>query len=329
MSRQPYQGSAAWLAERRTGIGSSDVPKLVLGDEEQWRRLWAQKIDHTIPDDEPNEAMEWGHRLEDPIARAYTERYGHPLVRVDRIVRHRERRYAIASLDRRRRKGGRPVEIKKVYRLTDEWGPEGSAEIPRRIAFQVQWQAAIVEAEVIDVVVLFGAVELRRYEIPFDPAEAEQLFGLVDDYWPFVERGEIPPYPGPAAIAPTLRADEIEPDEDLLKLIEAHDLTNAVVESATEHLAGLKERIRDRLAFAAGTRGQLADGRSFTVSYRPSKERATTGWEEVAAGYRNRLLQLGVPEAEIDFAVNALTVTKPGLRPLIVRVAQETATHAA
>jgi hypothetical protein len=197
------------------------------------------------------------------------------------------------------------------------------------MAYQVQWQMGVVGAEVADVVVLFGAVEMRRYEIPFDTAEADQLFGLADDYWPFVERGEIPPYPGPAALRPTLRADEIEPDPDLLALIEAHDMTATVVASATVHLDDLKDRIRDRLTFAGGTRGTLDDGRGFTVSYRPSRERSETAWRDVAGGYRHRLEQLGIPAEELDFARDALTVTKPGSRPLIVRVAQEWGKHAA
>lgn len=68
----------AWLAGRRNGIGASDAPA-VLGISPFKSRgdLWAEKTGLVEPPDlSDNEAVEWGLRLEEPIAIAYADRTG-------------------------------------------------------------------------------------------------------------------------------------------------------------------------------------------------------------------------------------------------------------
>lgn len=74
----------AWLAGRRNGIGASDAPA-VLGISPFKSRgdLWAEKTGLVEPPDlSDNEAVEWGLRLEGPIAEAFEKRTGRIVTRL-------------------------------------------------------------------------------------------------------------------------------------------------------------------------------------------------------------------------------------------------------
>ena len=328
MTRRAHQGSPEWHEERRTGYGASDAPILIEGDEERWRLLHAVKLG-LVPDAEGTETMELGKRLEDAIAQVASERLGEPLVRVNQIVRHREHRFVFASLDRRRKRGNRrPLEVKKWAYKGEDWGPEGSDEVPDKIRWQLQQQAAVTNADAIDVAVLFAGQKIEMFTVGRDETEIEEIIQLEAAAWAYVERGEMPPWPGPAARRPTLRADEIPADESLTALVDDYLQIKADLKAVEKQEAEAKERLRQSLADVGGARGVLPSGLPFTVTHRPSKDATPVPWKELAAGYRRRLLELGVPEAELAFAETALTTVKPGPRPIRVTVKENTR-HAA
>lgn len=71
----------AWLAERRTGIGSSDAP-VVLGLS-KWKsplRLYYEKLGEATDSPEESEAAEWGRTLEPILAQRYTRDTGRPVI---------------------------------------------------------------------------------------------------------------------------------------------------------------------------------------------------------------------------------------------------------
>lgn len=327
MTRKPYQRSQAWLDERRTGIGASEAPVLVEGNEEEWRELFARKLG-LIPERESNEAMEIGSDMEPVIAKRYALRTGQPVVKVDRIVRYPEHPEIFASLDRRTRRGRRAVELKAVGHPTDDFGPDGSDQLPDRMIYQVQQQLLCIGYDVADVAVLFGGRELRVYPVGRDQSLIEEIIALEVAAWAFIARGEMPPWPGPAARAPTLRADEVEATPELLALIDEHEALTARSTQAEKHLDEIKDRIRAYLADVGGARGVLPDGRVVTVSHRPNKPTEKPAWKQIADGYRRRLLDLGIPPEELDFAQTALTTVSAGARPLLVKI-KETRRHAA
>lgn len=322
MSRRPYQGSQAWLEERRHGYGASDAPILVDGDEQAWRELHAIKLG--ITDERPgSETMELGKALEPVIAAITAERMGEPLIRVNRLVRHPEHPFVFASLDRRRKRGGRPVEIKKWGFKSDRFGPEGSDILPDRWIYQVQQQAAVTGADAVDVAVLFAGSKLELFTVGRDQGLIDQIIRIEVAAFAFVARGEMPPWPGPAVRSPTLAHDEIVADEELISLTEQYLIAKANLAAAEEQEENVKLQLRTRLADAGGAVGRLPSGAAFRISFRPQAPVTKVGWEAVAAGYRKRLLELGVPEAELDFAQTALTVTAPAIRPLRVTIPKE------
>jgi putative phage-type endonuclease len=329
MTRPRFQGSEEWLAWRRGGYGASDAPTLVLGDEKAWQELHAVKLG-LIPDPEATEAMEWGKRLEDVIAHRYAEQEGEPVIRVDQPLEHPDLPFVRASLDRRRKRGRVVVELKAWSFKSTDFGPDGSDQVPDRMYYQVQQQLAVTAYDQADLAVFFGASKhLSVFHLGRDQATIDDLLALESENWAHIAAGRMPPWPGPIAERALLRADEISADTDLVALVEAHAAAAAASDMAANLLEQVRGQLRERLRDVGGARGLLATGQRFSVAYRPNRDSVTSNWEQIAAGYRRRLLELGVPESELQFTESALTVVKPGARPLVVRLAKEEARAAA
>lgn len=323
------QGTPEWREWRRGGYGASDVGTLVDGDERAWNELHLQKLG-ILPDPAPTEAMEYGTEVEDVIARAYAKREREPVIRVPWGLQHPEIPAARASLDRRRRRGRVIVELKSWSYPSADFGPDGSDQVPMRWVYQVHQQMLVAGDARADIAVLFGASKrMRVYRIGRDQGLIDEVVALETAAWIYVQRGEVPPWPGPAPERPQLKADEIPADDELVELVYRHDIASVQADAAAAALKEVKDELRERLHDVGGTRGVLPDGRPFSVGHRPNRDGTQVGWESLYTAARKRLLELGVPEADLDFAVTALTTTKPGARPLNVRIAEEARTHAA
>lgn len=129
-----------WLAERRKGIGSSDVA-LLMGVSEYGSEyeLWLDKVGGR--EAERTEAMRRGTWLEPHVVDFFTERTG---VRVRRcgLIRHRELPLALATPDRLTADGG-CLEVKTIgswAKVGAEWRHGG---IARHAYVQGQWQLAV------------------------------------------------------------------------------------------------------------------------------------------------------------------------------------------
>lgn len=329
MAKRIYQGTPEWYAERRTGYGASDAPILVEGDEAAWRQLHAEKLGF-LPPRAGNETMDLGKRLEDVIARVAVDRYGDRLRVVNAIVRHPELPHVFASLDRRRIGGDRrPTEIKKWGFKSDEWGPDGSDVVPPRILYQVQQQAAVTGADVVDVVVLFGGAKLERFHIGRDDTMVRQLLDLEVAAWAYVERGDMPPWPGPAPKRITLAVDEVPVDDTIRELVDTHEVLRAQAEAAERDLQAAKDRLREVLADTGGAKGLTADGRRLSISHRPQDPSPRTDWKLVAQAYRQWIeaKENGGPTPDpslfLDATVSMFTTTTAGARPLRITIGKE------
>lgn len=87
MSR-PDTRTPAWLAERRTGIGGSDVAAILgLNEWTSPYTVWADKLG-LLPEREDSEAMRQGRDLEHYVAERFSKVSGKRVRRVNRILRH-------------------------------------------------------------------------------------------------------------------------------------------------------------------------------------------------------------------------------------------------
>ena len=188
----------AQLEERRTGIGASDIAAVCGID--PWRTqtdVWIDKMgEGETPD---NSAMEWGRRLEEPIAQKYAEETG-SLVVMGGLVRHKELPWIIATPDRLVLDAdGTPRLLLecKTQRNDEGWGRPGSEEIPEHYLCQVAWQQLASGIAVADVAVLIAAREFRVYHIGPMDALAAELRERGEEFWTQHVQTKIrPPFAG-------------------------------------------------------------------------------------------------------------------------------------
>ena len=91
-----------WLEERRRGIGGSDSPVILLGENHPFTtpvELWKEKRGLSGPQSE-SPAMKRGKALEDLIAREYAEATGRKIRRVNQVLQHPDHPWMLGNIDR-------------------------------------------------------------------------------------------------------------------------------------------------------------------------------------------------------------------------------------
>lgn len=163
-----------WLQERKNSIGGSDAAG-VLGFSRYTThyRVYMDKTSSPLADAD-NEAMKWGRILEPVIRQEYASVTGSIVLKPkEEIIFHPTMSYLSASLDGFTA-DGRIVEIKTAKR-SDEWGDEGSDEIPVEYFLQVQHYMLVTGFTVADVAVLFNGSKFSIYTVDADT----ELQGLM------------------------------------------------------------------------------------------------------------------------------------------------------
>lgn len=159
-----------WLAVRRTGLGSSDVP-IVMGVADRGSRagVYYDKVGLLELERDAGEWALWGNVFEEPIAREWARRTRSVVRRVG-IVAHVDEPWMLTSLDRRVTECPLNREQREVCALevkmrdahkSSEW----SAGIPDSVKAQVLWQLAVTGLDHIHVMVVIGGNDGRRFTV--------------------------------------------------------------------------------------------------------------------------------------------------------------------
>lgn len=312
------QGTDAWLAERRNGIGSSDAP--VIAGESPYRSplaLWAEKTGR-VPAEEPDadtaRLFRIGHLMEPVLLTLYTEATGRRTRREPRMLRHPRLPWMTASLDARVIGESRIAECK--WTNARRWATE---EVPADVLIQVQHAMAVSGADVADVVALVGP-SLRIVEVPRDDSFIADLIDLEADFWRHVTDGTPPPADGSESTRTTLARlhpqDDgtlLPPTPDVLELVDRLRAAKAAATAAKDAEATVSNALRAAIGDASGVEGLL--------TYRRNADSTRTNWPAVAIGYRE-MLAPHVTVAELDEIVTSHSETAPG--PRVLRLSKET-----
>jgi putative phage-type endonuclease len=307
--------TAAQIEKRRTGIGSSEAPAVAGLDRYRGPHdIYALKVGEA-PEFEGNDRTKLGEHLEDPLARHYAWKQGIP---ADRIVtpdtlEHPEHSWALASCDRLVLENGKPsriVEVKSTV-VGDDWGAEGTDQIPERVLGQVAWQLMVTGIPVADVVALVRGVFLV-YQVTRD-AELERLvFEPNRALWfDHIQKRVPPPIDGSDSAARYLKARypegngsyrEVTPQ--LQALFDSYVHARKAREAAEE----AENEVKNLLVAEIGP----TDGIAGLVTYRNVKPATVTDWAAVAK-------EMGVPA---DLIVKH-TKVKDGYRRFLPRMPKE------
>ncbi len=181
------------LKMRRTGIGASEIAALAgLSKYSTPIQIYERKVG--LAPAESSLRMDLGDLLEEPIAQLYARRTGTRL-RKCVTLRHRTHEIALATPDRAVFRGevpaGLPIrsaerllQIKTTgWRQRDEWGREGTDEIPEDYLAQVQWEMDVADVPLCDVAVLVDRDEFLVYTVARDPELVAGLHEVAARFW--------------------------------------------------------------------------------------------------------------------------------------------------
>lgn len=263
-------------AFRRSGIGGSDAAMAV--GVSPWGgpyTVYAEKTGQSAPLIE-TEKMQWGNLLEDPIAREAGKRLGRMVVRDNRTIRHPEFPFMFAHVDRWTRLKGTPQRLLEVkatsaYRA-NEFGEEGSDQVPAEWHVQADHYMAVTNADVCDMAVLIGGQRLGLFRIERDPELEEELIEAELDLWQRIQRREPPPYDGSdaasAALAARFPAETgviLTADETMEEWARQWRAARAQGEASAKAMLIARQNL-ESLLIAGEARRARGDGWSLTVS---------------------------------------------------------------
>lgn len=210
----------AWLAQRRKGIGSSDVAA-VLGMS-PWASpylLWVEKVEDDLPEQEDTDALRWGRRLEAVIADEFAER--HPdlaVVKPDVMYAHAAYPHMQANPDRllfAAVPDPGPVALLEIKssNYADDW----QEDPPDHVLLQVQHQLAVMDLPKAWIALLMFGREYREWEIERDEATIALLIEHEREFWRRVLEQDPPAIDGDEHTTEALKALYDDPDDEAVE----------------------------------------------------------------------------------------------------------------
>lgn len=208
-----------FLLRRQSGIGGSDIGAIC--GVSPWKSpldVYRDKVaepesiinNEAFPVGE-TKSLYWGSVHEAAIADAYTIVTGTKLMRYNRLITHPEKPYFIANVDRLAycADGSRPfntktgeiftdtgIEIKTARFKDDEWGDEGTDEVPAQYFLQCQWYMGLIPSiKRFILVVLFGGNDMKVYCIERDQQIIDKIQEIGDKFWNENVLKRVPPPP--------------------------------------------------------------------------------------------------------------------------------------
>lgn len=313
-----------WLAARRQGIGGSDA-LAVLGLNPYASRysVWAEKSG-LLKNDEDREAMQWGRLLEPVIAAEFTERTGIATT-VCGLMRHADREWQLASVDRLTEDGG-VLEIKttSAYRAA-EWDDDQIADAAEA---QLQHYLAVTGLPHGYAAVLIGGQRLEIRRVERDERLIRVLVEAEEELWQMVQDGTPPALDGSEATARALA--QIHGRAEVGRVVELDDRAVTLLRESLELAAEIKameERraaVRNEITAVMGDATEAVHGGQVVAAWRPTgrfdAERFATDHPEVAQEFTRtvevideRALRAAHPDLYARYRARVFRPVKKGL----------------
>lgn len=178
--------------DRKTFIGASEVSG-VMGLS-KWKTplsIWAEKTGRIQNDLSEFEAVEWGTRLEEVVAKKFSQLHGVKLMAYKKRFVHPEHSFISCELDRLICGTDELCEIKtcSAYMLKD-WGKE---DIPEDYLGQVNLQLGLSGRETAWIAVLCGGQKYFERNVKFDKGFYEKQIEACVHFWKgFVQKNIAP-----------------------------------------------------------------------------------------------------------------------------------------
>ncbi len=231
-------GSPEWHAARTHGVGGSEASSVVgLSPWVSAFSLWQRKAGAIGPQ-QVTPAMEWGHRLESAVLKAFAERAEGDFIQGVGTYAHRDRPWQLANPDALL--DSEPVDAKTADAHTaHEWGPDGSDVVPPHYRCQLIQYGDVLGTHAGWIACLIGGNDFRVYHLKWEESEAAWLREKVGTFWQTVLDGKAPPLDGSDSTYQAVR--EMHPEIDGSD-IDLSPRLFARYEATRSALDGAKER---------------------------------------------------------------------------------------
>lgn len=186
---------------RRNYVGSSDCPAILgLSPWSNPSKIYYSKVAEPDEEDQPNEAMLFGTAMEPAVLFLAEQRLRQKLTRKNTTrVKDFRACNVDAWLDAT---PGVAVEA-KLTTFPDDWGPDGTDQIPVHVLAQVQHQMEVAGLQgvwVAAMIVQFR-VDFRMYWVPRCDALIEQIVDAEADFWNNHVLKRVPPSDDPPPLS--------------------------------------------------------------------------------------------------------------------------------
>lgn len=279
-----------WLSRRKHSIGASDSPAILgVSPYAGPFNVYASKVEGLQP--EEKDEMRAGLIFE-PVIRGLLEEQISKVISPSVFAKHKDIEFVTATpdgivVDERMA----VAEYKRVDPTKhDEWGEEGTDQVPDHVVIQVAHQMAVMDVPVAYIGVLFGVRlpgDFKHYVVERDLALERIILTRIRAFWEAHILTKTPPsmvgsrdvgdflarrYPEdrqPLAIADDYQAHLIN---TLHRATQAKALADAYEER-------VKNAIKDEIGDQAGL---FIEGGKDKVTWKKSKGRKRTRWEQLA-----------------------------------------------
>ena len=266
-------GSEQWLGLM---TGSKVAAVLGLSPYESRFSLW-HRMNGSVGAQEHNAAMDRGNELEAAIVSRFART--HPDLRVQRtgLWTSRSLPWAAVSPDAlaQDRDSGRWSLIEaKTAAVEDEWGADGSADIPVYYRAQVMWAMHILGLRTCHLPALLGRLQFRTYTIAYDLVEALAIEDQCREFMTSIDAGQRPSIDAHAQTYAVIK--ELHPDIDGTEFELSTDLAHQFITAKTS-LKAAKEHadlVTNLVADAMGT-AHKATYAGLTLARRQAKNGGT------------------------------------------------------
>jgi len=193
-----YEEKESYAASRSHGLGGTDCAA-ILGLS-PWKRpidIYAGKVNPGSLPELDKECLRWGNLLEPIVRQEYAARFNVDVVDPPNIRNHfgnyrdwngntlvvGKEPWMLGAPDGWMPSIGSGLEVKCSARKSQEWGEEGSEEIPAHYFVQASWYMAVCEAKGWNFAVLFSGNTLEQYHLDRDPIFEHDMIEAARAFW--------------------------------------------------------------------------------------------------------------------------------------------------
>ena len=200
------QEREAWLAERKTGLGGTDVACILLSacDDESEKvgsfensafKLWSEKTNLFESNDVDDAVLMRGRVMEKYVCEFYGLHLGEGCkLWEEGLTWHPTRSRIFGTPDRLVELNGVRFGMDaKTRRFRRGWGESGTTDMPLDVEIQMRTYMEIFDAPYWDIATLFGLDDFRVYRLERDKELGSQILDIAESWWEKHVVNEIPP----------------------------------------------------------------------------------------------------------------------------------------